>query len=74
VPQVDSVLTNYLSQFSLWAQRVTSGKLSINTAAPGILLQANDAPVGTVPAVFMLQVTTAGAVVLTPVSVGSGQP
>jgi hypothetical protein len=64
-------LESYLRNFALWAKNGLSDKVSAKTAVPGILLQAYDAPAGTVPAVFMLQVSTAGAVVLTPVPLGS---
>jgi hypothetical protein len=74
MPQVDSVLSNYLSQFSLWAQRTFSRKLSTDVAISGILLQANDAAPGAIPKVFMLQVNTAGTLVTIPVALGSGRP
>jgi hypothetical protein len=67
-------LINYLRTFSLWAKNGLSSKLDRRSASPGILLQANDAPVGTAPAVFMLQVTTAGVVVVTPVPLGGANP
>ena len=72
--QGDPLLINYLRSFALWAKNGLSNKLDTRSAAPGILLQANDAPAGTTPAVFMLQVTTAGAVVATPVPIGGANP
>ncbi len=36
------------------------------------LLQAGDAPAGTTPKVFLLQVSTAGTLVVTPVALGGG--
>ena len=74
IPTLSSQLTNYLTQFSLWCRNGFAAQLKNNIALPGILLQANDAPADTVPKVFLLQVDTAGAVVLTPVALGSGKP
>jgi hypothetical protein len=73
-PSLSPQLTNYLRTFSLWCRHGFAAKLGANTALPGILLQANDAPAGTTPAVFMLQVTTAGTIVATPMPLGSGRP
>jgi hypothetical protein len=33
---------------------------------------ANDAPAGTTPKVFRIEVTTAGAIVATPIDIGGG--
>jgi hypothetical protein len=74
MPDVSTTLSGYLRNFSLWCRHGFADKLSVSTAAPGVLLQANDAPAGTTPVVFMLQVTTAGAIVLTPQPLGSGKP
>jgi hypothetical protein len=74
MPDVGDTLTGYLRNFSLWCRHGFADKLSVSTAAPGVLLQANDAPAGTAPAVFMVQVKTDGTIVATPVPLGSGQP
>jgi hypothetical protein len=71
-PGVDPSLNSYLTQFSVWATQGLTNSLSSSQALPGILLSANDAPAGTNPAVFMIQVTTAGAIVATPVALGAG--
>jgi hypothetical protein len=68
---VDPMLANYLRTFALWARQSLSDKLPRTQALPGILLQANDPPPGTTPAVFMLQVRSDGTLVTTPVTTGS---
>jgi hypothetical protein len=70
-PGIDPSLNNYLQQFSLWANQGLNTSLSSNQALPGIMLAANDAPAGTNPAVFMLQVKTDGTIVATPVALGA---
>ena len=60
MPEAGPALSSYLRSFSLWAKNGLAGKHDTQTAAPGILLMANDAPAGTTPKVFQLQVTTAG--------------
>jgi hypothetical protein len=74
MPDVSDTLINYLRTFSLWCRHGFADKISGSTAQPGLLLQANDAPAGATPAVFMIQVTTAGAIVATPVPLGGGKP
>ena len=74
MPDVSDTLSGYLRNFSLWCRHGFSDKLSVSTAAQGVLLQANDAPAGATPAVFSIQVTSAGTIVATPVALGSGQP
>ena len=74
MPDVSSTLSNYLRNFALWCRHGFADKISGTTALPGIMLQAHDAPAGTTPAVFMIQVTTAGAVVATPMALGGGKP
>ena len=74
MPDVSSTLTNYLTNFSLWCRHGFADKLSVSTAQPGVMLMANDAPAGTTPAVFRIEVTTAGAIVATPMALGSGKP
>jgi hypothetical protein len=70
-PNITSVLSNYLNQFSLWCRQGFAAKLNSNTALNGIMLQANDAPPGTAPAVWMLQVQTNGTFVAKSVSLGT---
>ena len=74
MPDVSSTLTNYLRTFSLWCRHGFADKLSGSTALPGVIVQANDAPAGTTPKVFLIQVTSAGAIVATPMALGSGTP
>ena len=74
MPDVSDTLSNYLRTFSLWCRHGFADKISGSTAQPGLLLQANDAPAGTIPAVFLLQVQTDGTIVATPQPLGSGQP
>jgi hypothetical protein len=74
MPDVSDTLIGYLRNFSLWCRHGFAAKLDASTAQPGLLLQANDAPAGTTPAVFMVQVTTAGTIVATPQPLGSGKP
>ena len=72
MPDVGPALTNYLRTFSLWCRKGFAAQMKAGTALPGILLQANDAPAGTTPAVFMLQVQTDGTIVAIPVAIGGG--
>jgi hypothetical protein len=74
MPDVSDTLTNYLRTFSLWCRHGFADKISGSTAQPGVMLQAYDAPAGTTPKVFMIQVTTAGAIVATPMALGTGRP
>jgi hypothetical protein len=74
MPDVSSTLTNYLNTFSLWCRHGFADKLSVSTAQPGVMLMAHDAPAGTTPKVFLIQVTTAGTIVATPMALGSGKP
>ena len=71
---VSDTLSQYLRTFSLWCRHGFADKISGSTAQPGLMLQANDAPAGTVPKVFMIQVTSAGAIVATQIALGSGKP
>ena len=71
-PSLSATLINYLTQFSLWCRNGFGAKLNANQALPGILLQANDAPSGQTPPTFILQVNSAGAVVVTPVAIATG--
>ena len=45
-PETSDVLANYLRTFALWCRHGFADKLSVTTALPGILIQANDAPGG----------------------------
>jgi hypothetical protein len=74
MPDVSSTLTNYLNTFALWCRRGFAAKLSNNTALPGILLQAANAPAGTTPNVWLLQVSQTGVIAVTQVPLGGGQP
>lgn len=74
MPEVSDKLTNYLRTFALWCRHGFADKISGTTAQPGLMLQANDAPAGTTPAVFMLQVKTDGTIVATPMPLGTGSP
>ena len=74
MPDVSSTLTNYLRNFALWCRHGFADKLSGSTALPGVMLQAYDAPAGTIPAVFLLQVQTDGTIVATPIALGGGKP
>ncbi len=67
-------LSGYLRNFSLWCRHGFADKLSGSTAQPGLMLQAYDAPPGTTPAVFMIQVKSNGTIVATPMALGSGKP
>ena len=49
-------------------------KIKSNVAQPGLLLQASDAPAGTTPPVFMLQVKSDGTLVAIQVAIGGGTP
>jgi hypothetical protein len=73
-PGISNALSNYLSQFSLWCRQGFAVKMNSNVALNGILLQANDAPPGQAPAVWLLQVQTNGSFVATPVPLAGGNP
>jgi hypothetical protein len=67
-------LINYLQQYTAWIQNQLAGKVGANGAQNGVMLQASDAPPGTIPAVFHLQVQTDGTLVATPVPLGGSNP
>lgn len=71
MPEIGTATQNYLTQFSIWARESFANQIKSNVALPGVLLQANDTPPGQTPKVFMLQVTTAGALVAVPVALGN---
>ena len=72
MPDVGSALTAHLRSLALWAQNGLASKLDTRSAVQGILLHANDAPAGTTPAVFSLEVRTDGTLVAVPVPLGTG--
>jgi hypothetical protein len=74
LPRESNELVNYLRRFSLWCRHGFAAKLNANSALPGLLLEANDAPAGTTPAVFLLQVKTDGTIVATAQVIGKGRP
>ena len=73
-PSLTPTLVNYLAQFSLWCRQGFADKIKSNVAQPGLLLQASDAPAGTTPPVFMLQVKSDGTLVAIQVAIGGGTP
>ena len=74
MPDVSPTLTQYLRTFSLWCRNGFKAKLDAQTALPGIMLQAYDAPAGVAPNVFMLQINQAGIFRTVPMPLGSGKP
>ena len=74
MPDVSTQLSNYLRNFSLWCRHGFADKPSINQPLHGLMFQAIDAPAGTAPEIWMLQVRTGGAFVLTQVPLGGGKP
>ena len=69
-PKTSDVLSNYLRSFSLWCRHGFADKLSVTTAAPGLMLQATDDPTK----IFMIQVNSAGTITATAVALGGGKP
>jgi hypothetical protein len=74
MPDVSDKLSGYLRNFALWCRHGFADKISASTAQPGIMLQAFDAPAGTIPKVFMVRVDSAGVVSATPIGLGGGKP
>jgi hypothetical protein len=74
MPDVSTTLTGYLRNFALWCRHGFADKISGTVAQPGLLLLANDAPAGTTPKVYLLQVDSAGVVSTTPMALGGGKP
>lgn len=72
MPEIGPALSNYLTQFSHWARRGFAAQLKNNVGLPEVLLQAADAPSGTVPPVFSLRVNRDGTLASVPVALGSG--
>ena len=73
-PKTSDVLSQWLRNFSLWCRHGFADKLSISTAAPGLMLQAYDAPSGTAPPTFMLRVDSAGTLSATQIMMGGANP
>ena len=69
-PKTSDVLSQYLRNFSLWCRHGFADKLSISTAAPGLMLQATDDPTK----IFVIQVNAAGAITATSIALGGGKP
>ena len=74
MPDVSPTLSGYLRNFALWCRHGFADKISGTTAQPGFMLQAYDAPAGTIPKVFMIRVNSAGVVSATPIPLGGGRP
>lgn len=74
MPDVSTTLSGYLRNFSLWCRHGFADKISATTAQPGLMLQAYDAPPGTIPNVFMIRVDSTGAISATPIGLGGGKP
>jgi hypothetical protein len=74
MPDVSTSLSGYLRNFSLWCRHGFADKLSISTAAPGLLLQAYDAPAGATPTVWLVRVDSAGVVSAVAQPLGTGKP
>lgn len=73
-PSISNTLTNFLQQFSLWCRRGFHAKMDANTALPGLMFQAYDAPAGTTPVVWLLRVSTNGAFIPVQVPPGGANP
>ena len=78
-----NMLAQYLRTFSLWCRHGFADKLSVSTAAPGILIQATDAATGAqTPFAYLVgvKVTVTGGVPSAPTitftaqKLGSGKP
>lgn len=74
MPDVSPTLSSYLRNFALWCRHGFADKISGTTAQPGFMLQAYDAPAGTIPKVFMIRVNSAGVISATPIGLGGGRP
>jgi hypothetical protein len=74
LPDGPPQLANYLRTFALWCRNGFRAKLDANTALPGILLQAYDAPTGTAPNVYLLRVNQVGNFVAEQIPLGGGKP
>jgi hypothetical protein len=71
MPDVGPNLTNYLRRFSAWATTQLQAKVPLNTGVNGVLLTAFDAPAGTLPNTYLVQVQQTGTLVATLITPGS---
>lgn len=71
-PGISQVLGVYLRNFALWCRDGFAEQMRNNQALPGVMLLGYDAPAGVNPKVWLLQVSQAGTVHLTPMALGSG--
>ena len=69
-PKTSDVLSNYLRSFSLWCRHGFADKLSVTSAAPGLMLQATDDPTK----ILAIHVNAAGVISATPIALGGGKP
>jgi hypothetical protein len=69
-PKTSDTLSQYLRTFSLWCRHGFADKLSVTTAAPGLLLQATDDPTK----IYTVQVNAAGTLTAVAVPLGGGKP
>lgn len=69
-PTISNMLSNYLTQFSLWCRRGFAAKMNVNAPVAGIMFQAWDAPAGTTPTIWLLRVSSNGAFI--PVQIPPG--
>lgn len=74
MPDVNPTLSNYLRTFALWCRNGFADSLRSRSALQGIMLTASDAPAGTIPKVFLIQVNSAGTITATAQPLGSGRP
>lgn len=74
MPDVSPVMTNYLRTFALWCRNMFQDRLPAHQAVPGIMFLAADAPAGTTPSVWKLEVLSNGSFRITQVPLGSGSP
>ena len=70
MPDVSNTLSQYLRTFSLWCRHGFADKLSVTTAAPGLMLQATDDPATD----FIVQVNFSGGDHSDGVGLGGGKP
>ena len=74
MPDVSPAMTNYLRTFALWCRNMFQDKMPAHAALPLVLFQAVDAPAGTTPTVWKLEVLSNGSFRTTQVPLGGGQP
>ena len=71
-PGISSSLGTYLRNFALWCRDGFAEQMRNNQALPGVMLMGFNAPAGTNPATYLLQVGNGGTLWLTPMKLGSG--